>query len=147
MDSLWGGAVADLIDGGADADRLSGEAGNDTLLGGSGADLLMGGAGLDIFRFLNAAEGGDTITDFSAADDSFEISVAGFQGGLATGALAAGRLVLGTAATAATGQFLYDQSNGNLLWDVDGTGANAAVLLATLSNRPILTTADFHLVA
>ncbi|NOG70255.1 peroxidase family protein [Roseicella sp. DB1501] len=146
-DSLWGGADADLIDGGADADRLSGEAGNDTLLGGSGADLLMGGAGLDIFRFLNAAEGGDTITDFSAADDSFEISVAGFQGGLATGALAAGRLVLGTAATAATGQFLYDQSNGNLLWDVDGTGANAAVLLATLSNRPILTTADFHLVA
>ena len=146
-DSLWGAADNDLLEGGAGDDRLSGEAGNDTLAGGSGADSLIGGSGLDIFRFLAPADGGDTITDFNRVDDDLEISVSGF--GLAPGslALASNQLVLGTQANAAIGQFVYNQANGQLLWDADGTGAVEAVLLATLTNRPALTVADFHLIA
>ena len=46
-------------------------------------------------------------------------------------------------ASAATGQFLFDTDDGRLLWDADGTGSGAAVLVATLSNLPSLHATDF----
>jgi len=58
------------IIGGAGNDTLSGGAGSDTLTGGSGADRLSGGRGDDIFIYQHVADGGDTITDFNAGDDT-----------------------------------------------------------------------------
>ena len=57
------------IDGGGGRDTLLGGTGADRLRGGSGADTLTGGAGADRFRFVTAAEGADTITDFTSGTD------------------------------------------------------------------------------
>jgi len=40
----------------------------------------------------------------------------------------------GAVATGATGQFLFDTAAKTLWWDVDGTGAAAAVLIVDLSS-------------
>jgi Ca2+-binding RTX toxin-like protein len=144
---IIGNAAANLINGLGGVDTLLGGAGDDTMVGGLGADVIDGGVGLDIFRFGSAAEGGDTILGFSTADDTIEVSAGGFLGGLVAGASAAGHFVLGTAANAATGQFLYSQASGSLRWDVDGTGATGSVLVATIANHAALTAADIQVIA
>jgi Ca2+-binding RTX toxin-like protein len=70
---ITGGAGADSISGGGGADTLDGGLDNDTLIGGSAADTLTGGLGNDRFRWLNS-NGTDTITDFTTADDQFELA-------------------------------------------------------------------------
>jgi Ca2+-binding RTX toxin-like protein len=139
----------DLLDGAAGADRLMGGGGADTVMGGVGADKLYGGTGADIFVFGNAREGADRIYDYVAADDSIALSAGGFGGGLVAGmdTAAAHLLALGTAATEAHGQVIYDQPTGRLWWDVDGTGAAAKVGLAVLSGPPALNDADFGVIA
>ena len=64
---------------------MQGGAGNDILSGGNGNDVLVGGLGNDIFCFGSAAEGGDTIRDYVAADDTVQVSAVGFGGGLTAG--------------------------------------------------------------
>jgi Ca2+-binding RTX toxin-like protein len=142
-DNVFGGDGNDQLSGGDGDDSLAGEAGNDTLSGGNGDDVLSGGGGADIFSFQSASEGSDQITDFEHGIDHIEILAAGFGGGLVAGGSVS--LVSGSdpTATASTGQFLFDTDNGQLLWDADGTGGGAAVLIATLSNVPPLTTSDF----
>lgn len=137
----------DLMLAGSGADSVKGGTGNDTLVGGAGADMLNGGAGLDTFRYASASEGGDMIRGFSVADDTIEVSAAGFGGGLAAGALDASRFVVGTAATQATGQFVYALLHGELYWDADGTGAGAAVLIADFAGNPYLSAADILVIA
>ena len=133
-DVLFGGSGADSLTGFSGADVLVGGSGGDTLKGGAGTDTLIGGAGADKFVFGLVADGAKTITDFSDAQgDQLLISHTGFGGGLIAGAtLDASRLVNGSAATAAKGQFLFDGA-GHLYWDVDGTGPAARVLIATLT--------------
>ena len=41
----------------------------------------------------------------------------------------------------------YDAAKGALFYDDDGTGAHAAVLIATLAGAPALALADFALIA
>ena len=71
------------------------------------------------------------------------IGITGSYGGLNAGDSVS--LVSGSnpMASATTGQFLFDTDNGHLLWDADGTGSGAAVLIATLSNTPSLAASDF----
>jgi Ca2+-binding RTX toxin-like protein len=142
-DNLFGGDGNDQLSGGDGNDSLAGEAGNDTLLGGDGNDILSGGTGADVFVFQSASEGSDEITDFEHGTDHIQIFADGFGGGLTAGGTIS--LVSGSnpTATASTGQFLFDTDNGQLLWDADGTGSGAAVLIATLSNVPTLTASDF----
>ena len=67
--------------------------------------------------------------------------------GLATGALPASAFVIGTAAADAGDRILYDSATGNLYFDSDGTGANAAVLFATLDNTTAaLSASDFQVI-
>jgi Ca2+-binding RTX toxin-like protein len=49
---------------------------------------------------------------------------------LSTITVASDAIVNGATATAAHGQFLYDDSNGKLYWDADGTGVGASVQVA-----------------
>ena len=155
LDDLTGEAGNDVIAGGNDDDVLSGREGvdsldggdgNDLLTGGSDSDVLTGGAGIDTFSFQSAAEGADEITDFVSGSDLIQILASGFGGGLVEGGSVS--LVSGSDPTAssASGQFLYDTDDGRLLWDADGTGSEAAVLLATLSNIPTLTASDFAVI-
>lgn len=134
---------SDPLQGTANNDSLSGGADNDILVGGMGSDTLTGGAGADRFVFQSAKEGIDRITDFSTADDTILISAAGFGGGLTADAtLAASQFTVGTAATDADDRFIYNNADGSLFFDSDGTGSSAEVQIATLNGLPSLTNTD-----
>jgi Ca2+-binding RTX toxin-like protein len=135
--------------GNAAANSITGGAGADTLVGGLGADIMTGAAGRDVFRYLQAAEGGDTLVAFSSVDDTIQVSAAGFGGGLVAGALPTNRFVLGSAPNRAFGQFLYDRPAGRLWWDADGTGGGAPTLLAGMGTLPgpSMTVADIVVIS
>ena len=132
----------------------SGGAGNDSLTGGEGADFLTGEAGVDTFIYNALSEGSmsEQIGDWQGGIDKLQIDASAFGGGLAAGALAANRLVIGTMANQAFGQFLYNNANGVLYWDADGTGAGAATAFTRLfttafaSPPATLAAADFLIV-
>lgn len=148
-DSVEGGKGNDQLLGSGGNDTLAGGAGNDTLTGGQGADLLTGGTGSDAFVYSNRNNDGiDIINDFNPLADRFEIVSGGF-GGLPLGVLAPGRFAANNAgvATAATAQFIYDTDGGQFSFDIDGTGAAAANLLAVLIGIPALTAADIFVIA
>ncbi len=142
-DTIDGGIGTDILIGGDGNDRLNGNSGNDSLDGGTGNDILTGGTGSDRFTFNSSTEGIDTISDFSVVDDTIFVSAAGFGGGLVAGAaIAANQFVIGTAATTSSQRFIYNQGNGFLFFDQDGTGAIAGVQIATLNTGLSLTNAD-----
>jgi serralysin len=129
-------------------DTINGGAGMDTLCGGMGNDLLTGGLGADRFQFNSKNEGIDRIADF-AADDKIGILATAFGGGLVVGAMNTERLLTvnsGFAATGSSQRFIYNSTNGGLYFDIDGSGANAAIQFATLSSRPTLTAMNFVIV-
>ena len=64
----------------------------------------------------------------------------------ATGALAADRFVIGTAARDANDNLIYNSATGALLYDSDGTGAATAIQFATLAPGLALTSLDFVIV-
>lgn len=143
-DTLTGSSAANQLYGQAGNDSLNGAAGNDVLTGGRGFDTLTGGAGKDTFAFNFSTEGRDRITDFVIADDTISVSSSGFGGVLQTGTLDTSLLVRGfdPTPTKATGQFLYNFSNGLLSWDIDGTGSTAAVSIAVLTGAPSILHTD-----
>ena len=143
VDGVIGSQFDDVIVGDGADNNLAGGAGADEITGGGGADLLTGGAGADVFAYDAPNEGGDTITDFDVAIDSFLISASGFGGGLVAGN--AVTFVNGATATAAVGTFLYDM--GVLSFDVDGTGGTAPEEIATLTGTPALGAGQFTVVA
>jgi Ca2+-binding RTX toxin-like protein len=144
-----GGAGADSLTGGDGRDTLTGGAGDDLIRGGRRGDVVTGGDGADKFRFGASNEGGDSIADFATGVDVIEVVRGGFLGGLQVGMdlLSAGRFVEGAAATAARGQFLYDDTTGTLRWDSDGTGVRNAVVLAELGAGTALVASDIVVIA
>jgi Ca2+-binding RTX toxin-like protein len=151
---LGGDAGDDYIDGNLGTDRISGGAGNDVLTGGEGYDYLTGEAGSDTFVYNYFQEGSisEQIGDWQGGVDKLRIDASAFGGGLAAGPLAANRLVIGTTANQAFGQFLYNTANGVLYWDADGIGASAAVAFTRLFTSAftlppaMLAAADFDIV-
>ncbi|MBD2301394.1 calcium-binding protein, partial [Nostoc sp. FACHB-190] len=141
---LFGGAGNDQLFGEAGNDALYGGDGNDILVGGLGNDTLTGGNGADQFTFSAANQGIDTITDFlSSQGDKIYVSASGFGGGLVADAtITSAQFVLGTVAADASDRFIYNSANGNLFFDIDGTGSQAAVHIATLSANPLITYTD-----
>jgi Ca2+-binding RTX toxin-like protein len=127
--------------------ELYGNDGANTLNGGAGSDFLMGFGGADIFAFTTTLGAGnvDQIIDFSVADDTIALDDAVFTG-LATGALAAGAFVNGSAAADADDRVLYNSATGQILFDADGNGAGVAVLFATVSAGTVLTANDFTVI-
>ena len=146
-DTIVGDNAGDMLNGNAGADTITGGTGADTIYGGAGADTLTGGGGADRFGYAAASEGGDTITDFAAAQgDTIYVSHGGLGGGLAaSGSPTAAEFVLGAAPTSANGQFLWNSATSTLSWDPDGTGAAAAVKIATLTGVTTFTAANISL--
>jgi len=119
----------------------------DILSGGLGNDVLTGGLGGDSFSFNALNEGIDTITDFSVGNDDLFVKGSGFGGGLISGdIITAAQFVIGTAATNTSQRFIYNATNGALLFDVDGSGATAASQFAILSPNLALTSEDIFVV-
>jgi len=149
-DELRGGQTANVLDGGAGNDRFFGGMGADILRGGSGTDwldggaqkdVLSGGTGADSFYFATIADGGDSITDFETGVDHLVLSRSGFGIGALKGFL----FVEGLQATSASATLLFDDDSGQILWDADGTGAQKALVLATLSESTQLSNADIQI--
>ncbi|MGL4396123.1 MAG: M10 family metallopeptidase [Hyphomicrobium sp.] len=145
---LNGNRGDDVVIGGEGHDRIIGSFGDDILRGGWGNDVLTGGQGRDTFAFTAAISDTsnlDRITDFNVANDTFLLSRSAF-GGLARGTLKAGALAIGPAATDSTDRIVYDKADGELFFDADGSGAQAAVKIATISAGLNLTRFDFDIV-
>lgn len=149
-DTLFGDAGNDVLKGGAGVDVLNGGVGNDTLDGHVGKDRLTGGAGNDKFMFsvFSSPANVDTILDFSnraGNDDAIVLSKSKFAK-LALGALGAGNFAVG-APLDANDHIVYNQATGQLFYDGNGHIAGGASLIAVLTTKPVLTAADFFVVA
>ena len=142
------GVAAIGLIGNANGNNIIGNNGANVLNGGSGNDSLAGRGGNDAFLFdtaLDAATNVDVIVDFSVADDTIRLDDAVFNV-FANGPLAAERFIVGAAAQDGNDNIIYDDTTGALLFDVDGTGAAAAVQFAQLSAGLALTNNDFLVV-
>ncbi|KUR70896.1 hypothetical protein AQZ52_13855 [Novosphingobium fuchskuhlense] len=148
IENVIGGAGNDVITGNAGANTLLGGAGNDRLISGGGADILAGGKGADTFVLAAGSATPPVIADFAKADgDKIELSLALFAGiGTAGQPLSAAAFALGNQALQADDRIIYDHFTGALLYDADGSGSGAAVLIAQLANHAALTATDFVLV-
>lgn len=122
------------------ANNLWGNHGGNVLDGGAGADVLLGQGGADTFAFSTALgpNNVDHILDFTTNEDKIQLARDVFAT-LTTGALAEGAFRLGGAAQDADDRIIYDGATGQLFYDADGTGGQAAVLFATLSTNLQLT--------
>lgn len=140
-DVLNGFGGNDQLRGGGGNDALNGGDGNDMLAGGAGNDSLTGGLGQDVFRFdvaLSSSGNVDTITDFFAADDGFELENAVFKKLTTTGSLTAANFWASANGSAHDGNdyILYNTTTGGLYYDQDGSGSKGAVLFATVIGVP-----------
>jgi Ca2+-binding RTX toxin-like protein len=158
-DRLYGLDGNDKLVGSNGYDLLSGGAGNDILNGGRGRDTLLGDAGRDTFVFdtrlgVTSKLGGanvDVIKDFVSRDDSFFLDNAIFKGiGSGTAAhparMSADAFHIGTAAADAEDRIIYNRTKGALYYDADGTGPAQMVQFAVLSNKAVVTAADFFVI-
>lgn len=131
-DIVLGGAERDVLYGGFAADLLGGGAGADRVIGGPGADRVYGGSGADVFVYYAVADSargaGDRVFDFDR-DDVIDLR------GIDANTTRAGHQAfdfMGGAGYRAAGdlRFATDGTNGYLLGNVNGDGAND--LLVTL---------------
>ncbi len=143
-DTIFDTAADDSISGLGGDDTLFSATGKDTLDGGDGNDILNGGAGTDQFVFAAAAiNGKDTVQDFVHGTD--QLWFMGTDYGFTAGhVLTASEFTLGSSASGASGQFIYDAATHTLYWDDDGTGGHAAIAIATFNGSPTITATDFH---
>ncbi|MBD2748293.1 M10 family metallopeptidase C-terminal domain-containing protein [Microvirga sp. BT688] len=147
-DALWGRAGHDVLDGGIGNDRLHGGDGDDLLIGGLGQDRLTGGSGNDTFAFtLKAAKGGnvDVVTDFKSGEDKIKLSGPDLSSFKEGDFLAEKAFHVGAQARDGETRVFYNEDNGTLFFDADGTGAQAAVQIAKLSKSLGLTHTDLVL--
>ncbi|SMP82753.1 hypothetical protein SAMN06295888_1571 [Desulfonatronum zhilinae] len=156
------------INADAGNDTITGGMGNDIITGGAGADTINLVGGANTIRYtgnttaLLGAEGGDIITGFNPATSQLQFAnltgTTGFAAGTAanpaetlitSAAGAAGNVnfvsAAGAVAVTAQATFAYDTATGVLTFDADGTGAGAAIVIATFTGVPPLTAADFVL--
>lgn len=134
-DILTGNTADNTLFGWRGNDTIYGKGGSDKLVGGAGKDLLSGGSGSDLFHYGDAAEGGDTISDFNHADDNMTFDYSAF-GQSSSGALAADHFFTSSASVDVSDAcFIYE--NDALWYDADGTGDQAAQLIAQVTGDSI----------
>lgn len=147
---ISGSSGNDTVNGLGGGDTLFGNAGDDLLNGGLGNDILEGNAGNDIFFFDTAlgASNIDTVTDFTAADDTIRLENAVFTAIAGTGTLTALQFVANATgtATSANHRIVYDTSSGYLYYDANGSAGGGSQLFAKLAPGLALTNADFLVV-
>ena len=141
-----GNGSANSLFGNGLINTLNAGAGDDHLDGGLGSDNLTGGTGRDTFDFSTALGSGnvDNITDFNAAEDYIGLDLDIFTKLTTTGTLGASKFYQGSAAHDASDRIIYNPSNGNLYYDLDGNGSGASVLFGHISTGLTLTSSNFH---
>jgi Ca2+-binding RTX toxin-like protein len=126
-------------------DQIMGDTGSNRLDGGFGDDVLTGGAGADTFALSRPEAGNDVVTDFSLIQgDKIAVSARGFNTTLVGGVLPSERFTVGSSASTATQQFIYNPTTGALFFDADGSGRTIAqTQIATLAPNLELANTDF----
>jgi len=146
--AVTGNDLDNRIVGNAENNTLNGGAGNDVLSGGGGQDSFSGGAGADTFVIDRVAALVATINDFSAGTDHVGLSLARFGDLFSNGGLSVGVLGNGVAATTGAMRLYYNQTQGALYYDADGSGLMSPVQIAAFASnaRPAsLAATDFVL--
>jgi Ca2+-binding RTX toxin-like protein len=144
-DNISSGIGNDELIGGAGNDILSAGADNDILTGGAGADRMSGGIGDDVYLYASRFDGNDRILDFASSQDRFEFVGLGFGVDPGTNLEDGTTFIANAAPTAVVAEatVLYETDTGRLWFDIDGTGAQAANLIATMAGRPQIDAEDF----
>ncbi len=128
---------------------VRGNAGSNVIDGKGGADTLTGFGGKDFFVFSSAiGASSDTVTDFNVADDTIRLENAIFTKLTNTGVLNSGLFRSNSTGTAVDGNdyVLYDNTDGKLYYDADGSGAGTKIHFATLTGAPAISNLDFVVV-
>lgn len=146
FETIVAGRGANNFVGDAASNNFFGGAGNDRLDGGLGNDVLRGEAGADAFLFTTAPSvvNRDVVVDFNRAQrDTIQLDSDIFARLGDAGRLNAQFFRLGASAADANDYIVYNRATGQLFYDADGNGSNAAQLIATLSNKFVVNAADF----
>jgi len=130
-----------IVRGGVGKDILTGNEMDDKIYGGLGKDVLTGGAGKDIFIFDTkpSKANADKVKDYVVADDTIWLDnkyMAKLGKGTASkpGKLNKKFFALDKAKDG-NDHVVYVKKSGALLYDEDGSGAMAAVQIATLPTK------------
>lgn len=147
-DDLGGQTGNDVLVGGFGNDVLSGGDGDDFLYGGQGQDVLVGGNGIDRFVFNAIETPHDRVKDYVDGEDLILFSRFVFNAlaDMGPGPLDASAFIAGPKAKTADQHIIYNASKGHLLYDADGNGAGAAVVIAAFTNKPAIDAGDIVLV-
>jgi subtilisin-like proprotein convertase family protein len=149
-DNIFGFSGNDSLLGLAGIDMLDGGVGNDSLNGGLGSDTLLGGTGNDqfIFNTTLGEDNVDRVIGFNVLYDTLVLENTGIFSALTRlGTLTADAFTMGTAATRTTQRIVYDNTSGQLFYDADGSGADAQIQFATLTDLSgVLTRQDFMVI-
>lgn len=129
-----GGTGDDVID-------ISSDSVGTTITGGAGTDTFSLGSGADIVIYDNTTDGTDTINGFTTGSDTVSFNAALIFNG-DNGVLAATNFVKGAGATAGDADdfYIFDTTTSTLKYDADGSGAGAAVDIATFDNNDLVNT-------
>lgn len=139
--NLIGNEFANTVRGNAGANVLNGLDGNDTLIGLGGRDTFAFSTALGSFNV-------DHLSDFSAIDDTIQLSKGIFTA-LSAGTLVASAfkdLSVAGAKIDANDRILYNKTTGALYYDADGNGSKAAVQFTVIDTKVALTHTDFFVV-
>jgi Ca2+-binding RTX toxin-like protein len=159
IENVTGGSSSDTLLGDSNANVLTAGRGEDFLDGGLGADTLIGGAqgvgdGVDRFVFSSALGFGnvDVIADFETGTDKIVLDDDIFTrlGGTSLGvALSAANFRIGGGAVDADDYIIFNNAEGSLLYDADGSGAGFGVRVAYIGTvgGAVVTAADFLIVS
>ncbi len=141
-------ADAIVVHAGSGADSLTGGAGNDIFYAG-GDTTMTGNAGANQFVF-SAPGASNTIVDFAASStNELVFSNSGFslgQSGASATPQALPTTLFASNSTGAFGttaqRFAYDTTNGQLLYDAQGSASGSTPqLVATLTGHPAISAA------
>lgn len=146
----------DILIGGGGKDTLNGGCGDDDLYGGAGNDILTGSTGADKFIYETGRDfqkqdiGEDKIVDFMLDEDTIVLYRTTFSKieSLAGSTLQEFEVVDSKNAAMETNAFIvYDQSNGDLYYNQNGSddGFGSGGLFARLRGSPALEAANFSI--
>lgn len=154
-DSLIGQDLDELIYGLGSNDVLSGGGGHDRLCGGAGKDVLYGGVGQDVFVFdtrPHMRTNADKIRDYKVKDDAIFLDNAVFgklgrKGSESDPAvLKKAFFTIGREAKDRNDYVFFDSKKAKLFYDADGSGAKAAVEIASFTKGVKLKATEFFVV-
>ena len=156
-DTILGSRRAESLSGSHGNDYIAGRGGNDRLDGGFGLNTLKGGAGGDEFvfnainTFFESIEVGlNVIEDFTRRDELlFDNSWFEALGAEAKWGARDERFHAAAGATSghdANDRLVYNRTTGDLYYDADGNGAEAALLVASLQCAPTLAASDITVI-